>query len=255
MGWLEYFLLSYWGKRPIFRGEPLGFRFREPKLHNFTTCQCWTPPGILSHIVWGDMFRGWNKTHGNWSQIAMFFAWGFIQEDLDLIVLRKMPRVSIGRCMMPYANTCVCVCVWTFSIEVKLVRFLLQGGQGHYVKPGPTKPDIMVDATWDAELCTCNFMDMMKVMFKHWSWGLLLRFVFQAVASQSNYMEHSLSWTWHRTCYQSYPSVYPVVDVRQGATGPGLRPWATPAQGKAWLGETKCRIYIFQPSNSSKYSS
>ncbi len=63
----------------------------------------------------------------------------------------------------------LCVCVWTFSIEVKLVRFLLQGGQGHYVKPGPTKPDIMVDATWDAELCTCNFMDMMKVMFKHWS--------------------------------------------------------------------------------------
>ena len=44
-----------------------------------------------------------------------------------------------------------------------------QGGQGHYVKPGPTKPDIMVDATWDAKLCTCNIMDMMKVMFKHWS--------------------------------------------------------------------------------------
>ena len=44
--------------------------------------------------------------------------------------------------------------------------FFQQGGKGHYVKPGPTKPDIMVDAIWDAKLCTCYYMDMNEVMFK-----------------------------------------------------------------------------------------
>ena len=58
-----------------------------------------------------------------------------------------------------------CICFLRLSLEL----LSKQGGQGHYVKPGPTKPDIMVDATWDAKLCTCNIMGMMKVMFKHWS--------------------------------------------------------------------------------------
>ena len=57
------------------------------------------------------------------------------------------------------------------SIILLLMRlcFIKKQGAGHYVKPGPTKRDIMVDATWDAKLCTCNIMDMKKVMFKHWS--------------------------------------------------------------------------------------
>ena len=47
------------------------------------------------------------------------------------------------------------------DLHSDFILFDEQGGQGHYVKPGPTKPDIMVDAIWDARLCTCNMnMDM-----------------------------------------------------------------------------------------------
>ena len=184
---------------------------------------------------------------------------------------------------------CVCVCVWNFSREVKLVPALpwqyfgniwiysvelllhlvfrmsiclfslcllkkfypycstiLAGGTGPLWIPVPTKLFHNGGSEDWSPSCTCRtcpwWWNCVVVTFLFVLGKLLFRIC----------MEQSLSWTWHRTCYQSYPSVYPVVDVRQGATGPGLRPWATPAQGKAWLGETKCRIYIFQPSNSSK---
>ena len=90
------------------------------------------------------------------------------------------------------------MCVCTFSKEVKPVSFPgdcfymkkklalhftsfhpedslhdEQGGQGHYVKPGPTKPDIMVDAIWDARLCTCA-----TSWFTWWSASVWLTFWF-----------------------------------------------------------------------------
>ena len=35
------------------------------------------------------------------------------------------------------------------------------------------------------------------------------------------------------------------MDVRQGATGPGRRPWATPVQGIAWFGKSNVEFTIF----------
>ena len=161
---------------------------------------------------------------------------------------------------MCVCGVCVCVCVWTFSKEVKLVGFFGSRGARPPVMTLPNKASHWRGSRVWSTLCTCvlveidyNMVNFVKTLVTRVSF---LGFLLQAVGAYSLKMEPtSLSWTWHRTCYQSYISVYPVVDVRQGATGPGLRPWATPAQGKAWLGETKCRIYNFQPSNSSKYSS
>ena len=138
------------------------------------------------------------------------------------------------------------VCVWNFSREVKLVpryqcsiylfifwtydfgfvfgtfvlgwriflhfvSYLGAGGQGLQWWPCLTKLVTGGEAESD-QLCVPAIWSSLTLtwwtLLKHWSWGfLLLWFVFQAVGAYSIKMEHSLSWTWHRTCYKSYPCV------------------------------------------------
>ena len=51
---------------------------------------------------------------------------------------------------------------------------------------------------------------------------------FQSLRNSSNHDKAQM-------CIISCPSVYPVVGVRQGATGPGRRPRATPVQEQVWF--------------------
>ena len=125
--------------------------------------------------------------HGEQGSMNIFLSFGWTRELVfrldDLLhecILFQLPSL---------------VFTWWTGISESSSVLNEQGGQGHYVKPGPTKPDIMVDAIWDARLCTCT-----TYWFTWWSNYVWLGFLLGFPVSSCWFAitkEHLLSWIRH----------------------------------------------------------
>ena len=135
----------------------------------------------------------------------------------------RVPLVHVMSCWVAHAYPALVfvgwVCVWTFSKEVKLVGFFGSRGARPPVMTLPNKASHWRGSRVWSTLCTCvlveidyNMVNFVKTLVTRVSF---LGFLFQAVGAYSLKMElTSLSWTWHRTCYQSYISVCVCVCVK-----------------------------------------
>ena len=125
---------------------------------------------------------------------------------------------------------CVCVCVCSVCKDVKL--HVKQGHWAFLGKPSATK--FKEAMPWKGKHDLISHVYLQNHLHDH---ETVLWFSFWFVLSSCCL---PCDRNWNRTTrypLKSWLSVYPVVGVRQGATGPGLRPRGTACLRCIWLHE------------------